>query len=86
MYWNHRVVEKRDYFGELYYEIHEVYYNEDGTINGMTVHPISPYGDSLDSLKTVLGWMLRCVDKPVLVDDEITFINYEDGDPDDDFL
>ncbi len=83
-YWNHRVVEKRDYFNEPYFEIHEVYYNIDHTIHAMTVHPISPYGDSVENLKMVLGWMLTCTDRPVLVDGEITFVNYEDGDPDPD--
>jgi len=83
-YWNHRVIKKLDYVGEPYYEIHEVYYNGNHTIQAITVHPVNPYGESIESLRKVLNWMLKCTERPILVENEITFVNYEDGDPDPD--
>lgn len=83
-YWNHRVFEKRDFHNEPYYEIHEVYYNDDHTIMSMTVHPVSPHGQSIENLRKVLGWMLKGTNVPILIEGEIKFVNYEDGDPDPD--
>jgi len=80
-YWNHRAVKKIDYFGEPYYEIHEVYYNDDHTIYAMTVNPISLYGESLEDLKVTLERMMRCIENPILDERTIVFVNYEDGDP-----
>lgn len=79
-FWNNRVVKKVDYFGEDYFEVHEVYYNKDGTIYAMTTNPIVPYGISVVELKETLERMIRASDKPFLVDGDVTFINYEDGD------
>lgn len=85
MHWNHRVFEKTDYFGEKYFEIHEVYYNDDGTINGFTVNPIAPMGISVDDLKWALAHMIKCLDNPILRENDIECINYEDGDFYEDF-
>lgn len=83
-YWNHRVIKKFDYYNEPYYEIHEVYYNGDHTIQAITVNAIRPYGDDIESLRWILERMVKCTERPVLVENEITFVNYEDGDPDPD--
>ena len=84
-YWNHRAIEKIDLFGEKYFEIHEVYYNADGTIHAMTTRAICPYGyENMEDLKETLQRMLRACDKEPLVDKEVMFTYYENNDGDED--
>lgn len=71
MTWNHRVVKHvnphpLDEDEKYYYQIHEVYYNADGSIWSMTKEPIAPYGNSLEELQETLTWMKRALGKPVL--------------------
>lgn len=45
--WNYRVIATEDAeFGELTYAIHEVYYDDDGHINGWTKSPVPLVADS----------------------------------------
>ena len=67
MSWNHRVLAHKQ--GEdVWFEIHEVYYNEKGTPNGYTSEttPLSVGCDTLEGLKWVLEKMTECLQKPVL--------------------
>lgn len=72
MHWNHRVVRKetpnkfREDEIEISYEIHEVYYNEDGEPRSCTVDGISPYGETIEELKETLERMLNASTQPVL--------------------
>ena len=65
MSWNYRVVKKADRLGN-YFEIHEVYYDDNGNPNGWTEDAIKPYGVDLDDLRWVLEHMVTALDKPVL--------------------
>ncbi len=69
MTWSYRVVRKietgYDNLGE-YYGIHEVYYDDDGKPEMVTVDPIGPAGDTLKELKCDLAYMLDALKKPVL--------------------
>lgn len=76
-HWNHRVI-KSTTNGEDWYSVREVFYNEDNTIYAYTEEPIDISGSSIDELKEYLQWCLNCLDKPILVDDEVKFIdNYK---------
>jgi hypothetical protein len=70
MSWNHRVIKKTyKYDGEeasYGYEIHEVYYDKDGRIDGWTEQPVNPYGETVEELHTDLAYFLNALDKPVL--------------------
>lgn len=66
MSWNHRVVRRVYPDAEVLYEIHEVYYNPDGTVDMMTVDGIDPIGEDLAGLRWTLEHMLRALEKPVL--------------------
>lgn len=51
MSWNYRVVkfvrgEGTPPNGETFYAVHEVYYNEDGTVRGWTQSAVSPNGET----------------------------------------
>jgi len=63
--WNHRVLAQREGDG-IYFQIHEVYYDNEGKPDGFTKEGISVGGDSLESLSWVLERMKECLDKPVL--------------------
>lgn len=80
MSWNYRVI-KQAYDDEDYFAIHEVYYNEDGSIRVMTESPVPVGGDSVDSLRSSLRMMLDCLDKDVLIDGKIVFVDPEAAQP-----
>jgi len=74
-HWNHRVVQKKC-DGEVYYEIHEAHYNDDGQLYAITENPVTPYADSYDQqhgLRWVLNQMLSACDKEILIEGEIEF-------------
>ena len=45
MHWNYRVIEQE---GQL--AIHEVFYNKDGTVAGITETPVFPRGETIEDL------------------------------------
>ena len=60
---------------EVEYGIYEVYYDEDGDgKHGWTINPVSVVGESTESLRQTLQWMLDALDKEAL--------NFDDGEPD----
>ena len=71
MSWNHRVIKKRfcsEFINEEWYEIHEVYYNKHGKVEGMTENAVYPGGRTIDELRSELEMMLKCLEKDVLDD------------------
>lgn len=83
--WNHRVVyhppstikvgEKEYDIGE-HVAIHEVYYDDNGIPNAMTLDEIVSGEEGMDSLRSlrwILEHQLKALDKPILSD------KYEDG-------
>lgn len=70
MSWNHRIIrhiEQRTHMDDgIYYAIHEVYYDEDGKVNGWTEEPIRIMEESLDDLKVTLQRLIESLDKPVI--------------------
>lgn len=69
--WNYRVVRKPGFANEPYYEIHEVYYNEDGTIKYWSSDPMTPFGETPEELELDVTRMLKAFIRPLLklVDD-----------------
>jgi hypothetical protein len=68
MTWNHRVVkyETKNLFGDpdVGFAIHEVYYDQDGNVRGMTANAVKPWGDTKDELRLELLRMLEALNKP----------------------
>lgn len=60
MSWNYRVVKKDQYYG-----ICEVYYDNDGKIEGWTDF-IEPVGDAPDELREDMEYMMKAFQLPVL--------------------
>ena len=63
MSWNYRVV--RHDCREDYYEVMEVYYDEEGNVNGYA-DTGCPYGENLAGIKKCLELMSEALDKPIL--------------------
>jgi hypothetical protein len=61
------------------YAIHEVFYDKDGNVQGMTSEPVKPWGDTKDELRLELLRMIEALEKPDLdyndKDDDDTFAN-----------
>lgn len=68
MVWNYRVIEYKRVF-----HIHEVYYNDDGSICAISEDPMHPSGTSLEELKRDAEHFLLAFDKPVLKKSKIKF-------------
>ena len=67
MSWNHRVVRTKDLPNEGYsYGIHEVYYDEGGSVAGLTMNATTPYGETLQEMATELERFSKALEKPVL--------------------
>jgi len=72
-HWNHRVI-KHTTEQEVLYGIHEVFYNDDNSIYAYTEEPVRVYAESIEELREYMQWMMNCLDKEVLVDGEVEFV------------
>ena len=71
MTWNHRVVRKRYEMTTPLLGIHEVFYDNEGVPDAVTVDPVGVQGETLGELGEALGWMLKALGQPVLEYDDI---------------
>ncbi len=66
-HWNYRVIKKHDSKSEnTSYQIHEIYYREDGIIDAWTESPVQPYGDTSQELQEDIRFFLQAFRHPVL--------------------
>lgn len=76
-HWNHRVIkhvyDTPDGDQAVWYNIHEVYYNEDGTIWAHTENPTAGHGETIEELRESLERMLKCLEFPILEEGKIEF-------------
>lgn len=68
MTWNHRVIKRVYDHGEIYYNIHEVYYDDDGNIVSWTVDPTAPTGEDSEILRAELERYILALSKPILIE------------------
>lgn len=64
-YWNYRVLRTPTSEGELAYGIHEVYYDEEGTITNWS-DSMTPQSDTLEGLADDLNLMMQAFEKDLL--------------------
>ena len=76
--WEYRVVERvssRPHMDDaIWYEIIEVYYDDEGKIDG-TSDAVRPVGDSVEDLREDLELMLTATNKPVISHEELNSDN-----------
>jgi hypothetical protein len=66
MSWNYRVIRQDEGGGEYNYEIHEVYYNDDGSIWAIAESASYPGGDSVEELQKDYEMMREAFNLPAL--------------------
>ncbi len=64
--WNHRILVDIDKNNERYFQVHEVYYNNDGKPDGYSENPITISSETIDGLKWTLDRINECFEKPIL--------------------
>lgn len=65
--WNYRVIKKRgSQDGEATYQIHEVYYRQDGRIDCWTQQPVEPLGVNEAQLRNDIQSFLAAFRQPIL--------------------
>lgn len=81
MSWDYRVVQKRiaDEV-EPNLCIVECFYNKKGEITGYTKDAPGLWGDSIEELRQGLKWMEEALDKPILIDGEVEFADWDEDD------
>ena len=76
MYWNYRIFKTLEDYGNNHksflYSVHEVYYDDDGTISAWTEREISPYGETFDEISKSMEMMAIALSKPVLFLDRLS--------------
>ena len=76
--WNNRII-KHEKDGNTWYSVHEVFYNEDGSIYAHTEDAITIIGETEEETIEQVEQILRDIkDTPVLVASEIEFKDYEE--------
>lgn len=65
MGWNHRLVKMED-GDDSFYQIHEVYYDENDKVQGYTKNGVTVGGSSVEGVRWVLKKMLEALDKDIL--------------------
>jgi hypothetical protein len=65
MGWNHRIL-ATERNGEVYFQVHEVYYNDDGIPERYTLNPISVGCETINGIRWTINKMAESVKKPVL--------------------
>lgn len=64
--WNYRVIRKEHETGDAIFQIHEVYYDDARKIDGWTVGPVEPSGESIAELREDIRHFQSAFRKEVL--------------------
>ena len=76
--WNNRII-KHEKNGTIWYGVHEVFYNKDGSIYAYTEDAITIIGETEEETIEQVEQILRDIkDTPVLVASEIECKDYEE--------
>ena len=69
MSWDYRVLRKYERAGGktfVFYEIHEVYYDDKGKVASITEDAVAPYGENISELMIEMSMFLDAFTKPIL--------------------
>ena len=70
-HWNYRVIRKHHTESDsVTYHVHEVYYRDDGNIDGWTQESVAPMGDTAAELREDIRYFLRAFRSPILEEQE----------------
>lgn len=66
MSWNYRLMVQPDGSGGIWFEIHEVYYNEEGKPESYTTNPTDVSGNNINDIIFTLNEMRKVLNTPTL--------------------
>lgn len=66
MTWNYRLMVHPDGSGGMWFEIHEVYYDENGKPGSYTINPADVSGGNIDDIMFSLNAMKEVLNRPIL--------------------
>ena len=78
--WNNRIV-KHEKDDAVWYAVHEVFYNDNGGINGYTEDPITVLGETVEDVKSQLEMIMKDIEKHEVID--ASTVKFEDWYSDD---
>ena len=65
--WNYRVIRKHYPDSDaISYQVHEVYYADNGSIEHSTEDPVQPFGETAEELREEIRFFLQAFRRPVL--------------------
>jgi len=64
--WNHRILVSETDTDYPLFEIHEVFYNDEGILDGYTESPVHVSAENVEGIEWVLEKMKEALKKPVL--------------------
>ena len=68
-HWNHRVIHKHHQQTDDHtYQVHEVYYDDNGNIDKWTISPVSPMGETPYELREEIKYFIKAFQKPILIE------------------
>jgi hypothetical protein len=73
--WNYRVLRHNSINGDVYYQIHEVYYDKGENPTSCSVNAIPAMGETTGELRRDLDMMLNAFNQPVLEYDYFTTLS-----------
>ena len=66
-HWNYRVIRKRNKgTDEVIYQVHEVYYSENGVVEGWTEKAVEPLGETEYELREDIRYFLKAFRFPIM--------------------
>jgi len=75
MMWNNRIV-KHEKDDTTWHSVHEVFYDENGGINGYTEDPITILGETAEDIKSQLEMIMKDIEKHEVID--ASTVKFED--------
>ena len=76
-HWNHRVLRETQKNGTYWYSVREVFYNDSGDIYSYTQNPVDISGESVEDLREYVNWVLKSLDDPILISEDVVFVDRE---------
>lgn len=74
MSWNYRVAHRPKTDPLRGYQIHEIYYDEEGNVDLYSQHPVTPFGDIPDEVYEDMCNMMKAFDEEPLNLDYIDYL------------
>ena len=68
-HWNHRVL-ATEHNGEIFFGVHEVYYDDEGKPNASTKEAVRIGSECIEGIQWQLTKIYECLQKPILWGDE----------------